>query len=91
MGRLGPAIQVGEEREGRRGRREKDTGEGDRQRRAVLWEEEDQETEETQRERRLVLVILFDQNGRTSIPLEVYTPYTTNKTLYVFSCSMCTI
>ena len=53
MGRLGPAIQVGEEREGRRGRREKDTSEGDRQRRAVLWEEEDQETEETQRERRL--------------------------------------
>ncbi|CAI8040052.1 hypothetical protein GBAR_LOCUS22330, partial [Geodia barretti] len=39
-GRLGPAIQVGEEREGRR---EKGASEEWRQGRPVLWEEEGQE------------------------------------------------
>ena len=45
-GRLGPAIQVGEEREGRR---EKGASEEERQRRQgrpVLWEEEGQEEAE---------------------------------------------
>ena len=46
--RLGPAIQVGEERRGKREERER------RQGRATLWEEEDGEEEaEVQRERRL--------------------------------------
>ena len=54
--RLGPAIQVGEEREGRR---EKGAGGEEKQRRqgrAVLWEEEEGEEgeeAEAQRERRL--------------------------------------
>ena len=48
-GRLGPAIQVGEEREEREGRREKGASEEwrqGRQGRPVLWEEEGQEEAE---------------------------------------------
>ena len=53
-GRLGPAIQVGEEREEREGRREKGASEEERQRRQgrpVLWEEEGQEEPEAQRDK----------------------------------------
>ena len=47
-GRLGPAIQVGEEREGRR---EKGAERQKRQGRPVLWEEEGQEEPEAQRDK----------------------------------------